>query len=210
MLRGSKEVSSSTVVHDRSDPHAGHPGSNAPTSSARGRPRSRPDLTARWAAVRAFTVDDHAAGQDEAAGEADSSQLLKQYGGGKVVVANVIRHVVETQSKTDPCGLMADGIDSVEHVDPLIRVDEVGLHERRRRVGMARSDPVDHHDVVSLLDQEVDDVRPDEARTARHEHVHARNPWRVTGVRNTRLIMTTDGICRRSAGPVDRREVSDS
>ena len=75
---------------------------------------------------------------------------------------------------------------------------------------MARSDPVDHHDVVSLVDQEVDDMRADEARTARHEHVHARNPWRVAGERSMRLIMTTDGIGRRRAGPVDRREVSDS
>ncbi len=72
-----------------------------------------------------------------------SGQLPKQYRGRQVVVPGVVRDVVEPQAKTDLGGLMADGIDTMEHVRPVTGIDQVGLHECRRRVWMARLDTVD-------------------------------------------------------------------
>ena len=71
---------------------------------------------------------------------------------------------------------MAHGTDTLERVHPIGRIDEVGVHVVRRRVGMSRWNAVHDDDVMPFADQEVDDVRPDEARSAGHEHPHAGVP----------------------------------
>jgi hypothetical protein len=75
---------------------------------------------------------------------------------------------------------------------------------------MARSDAVHDHDVMPFADQEVDDMRADEARTARDEHVHAGALRDVPRVRNAALAMGNDGIGRWSIPTTVPREVSDS
>ena len=162
MLRGSNAASSSTVVHAKSAPHDPQGGSNAPASSraaGRGPGRTGP----HDGSDRALAVDDHAAGQDQATGEIGSIQLPEQYRGRQVVVPGVVRDVVEPQAETDLGGLMADCIDPTEHVPPATGIDQVGLDEIRRRVPMAWLHTVYDNDLMPLVGEKVDHVRPDEA-----------------------------------------------
>ena len=125
--------------------------------------RSGSDRPARRAAIGALAVDDHAAGQDQATGEIGLIQLPEQYRGRQVVVPGVVRDVVEPQAETDLGGLMADCIDPTEHVRPVTGIDQVGLDEIRRRVPMAWLHTVYDNDLMPLVGEKVDHVRPDEA-----------------------------------------------
>jgi hypothetical protein len=135
------------------------------------------------AAVRTFAVYDHAAGEHKPTTKLRGRELLQQGRGPEGVDACVRGDIADVFPETDHCGLVADAVHAAERrADGItirdIRLDHLcgGIEVVRADGARARSQRVEHPDVVMLLEQCVDDVRPDKARATGNEDQHGLSP----------------------------------
>ncbi len=130
-----------------------------------GRPGARPHQAVLGAPVPTFAVDDHAAGEDETAREAESVEGPQQGRGADVVVVAVGDDVGEVDAEAHHGRLVTHRIGGPErgrerrligHVDPLVvDVDP----EVRRWAGVGHGEQgVDAADLVPRVGELVDDV----------------------------------------------------
>ncbi len=180
----------------------------------RGARRRRRVAVAR-AAVAALAIHDHAAGEDEGPAKSRPGGRREQFGGAEAVVGDVVGQVAEVGAEADHRGLVADGVGVVQRRGDRVRVADVAedrLGGRVQVVGLAgvgcRQQRVEHADVVAAGDEQVDDVRADEAGAAGDED-HGRTVRISVPVEYARRPpasrTTPSRQSRASGGPAARR-----
>ena len=135
--------------------------------------RPRCDRSVVGAARTAVAVDDHAAGEDNAAAERPSPQGVEQDRRADVVVGHVVADVGEVDAQADLGGLMADGIDPVDGRPGDRWIPDVAFDELGPLVDRRCAQPVEDSDPHTGVAQGVDHMGTDEASPTGDEDPHA-------------------------------------
>jgi hypothetical protein len=135
------------------------------------------------AAVSTFSIDDHAAGQDQTSLEPSAVEGAEQDCGRQVVVPAVRLDVAEVDPQPDHGRLMRHRVDAPDGPVGDVGIEQVlpavlgaGIQAGRWPVVRRREERVDHDHVVTVGHQVVDHMRPDEAGPPGDQHSHPDEP----------------------------------